>query len=162
MHWRREKGGQAWEKVKGDPNRRAFKKLVETGRALGIIAVDDKRPVGWCAFGRRADFPRLERTKAYRLIDSDPTGIWSVNCLFLDKDFRGRGLSELMVRAAIKAIRKRRGKLIEAYPVTLTRDGKQLPAVFSFTGPEIIYRRLGFTEVRRLAPSRPLYRLDLR
>jgi len=39
MHWRREKGGQAWEQAKGEPNRRAFRKLVESGQAHGIIAL---------------------------------------------------------------------------------------------------------------------------
>lgn len=164
MHWRREKGGQAWEKVKGEPNRLAFKKLVESGQAHGIVALVDERPVGWCAFGLRTEFPRLERTKAYRLSEQtakpdDP--IWSINCLFVDKSCRGLGLSQKLVETAVKEIHNHRGKIIEAYPVTLTSDGQKLPAAFSYTGPEIIYQRLGFKEVQRLAMSRPLYRLEL-
>jgi ribosomal protein S18 acetylase RimI-like enzyme len=164
MHWRREKGGQAWEKAKGEPNRRAFKKLVESDQAHGMVALDGDRPVGWCNFGRRSEFPRLERTKAYLLSDdkqSRTSEIWSINCLFVDKTCRGLGLSEKLVEGAIKAIRKRGGKIIEAYPVTLTQDGNKLPAAFSYTGPEIIYQRLGFKEIQRLAKSRPLYRLEL-
>ena len=165
MHWRREKGGQAWEKAKGEPNRRAFKKLIESGQALGMIALDGDRPIGWCSFGLRSEFPRLDRTKAYTLADDDvgmATDIWSVNCLFLDKEVRGQGVSQELVAGAVKAIRKRGGKIIEAYPTTLTSDGKKLPAAFSYTGPEIIYQRLGFKEVQRLAQSRPMYRLELR
>jgi len=45
--------------------------------------------------------------------------------------------------------------------VTLTGDGNKLPAAFSYTGPEIIFQRLGFKEVQRLAKSRPMYRLEL-
>ena len=165
MHWRREKGGQAWEKAKGEPNRRAFKKLVESGQAHGMIALDGDRPVGWCNFGRRSEFPRLERTKAYTLSDEDAArsaDIWSVNCLFVDKGCRGTGLSQELVAGAVKAIRKRGGKIIEAYPTPLTQGGQKLPAAFSYTGPEIIYQRLGFNEVQRLAQSRPMYRLELR
>ena len=164
MHWRRETGGQAWEKAKGEPNRRAFKKLVESDQAHGIVALDGDRPVGWCNFGLRSEFPRLERTKAYLLSDDQQPRsdeIWSVNCLFVDKTCRGLGLSESLVEGAIKAIRKRGGKIIEAYPVTLTQDGDKLPAAFSYTGPEIIFRRLGFKEIQRLAKSRPMYRLEL-
>jgi hypothetical protein len=166
MHWRREKGGQAWEKVKGDPNRRAFKKLVDSGRANGVLAIHDTTPVGWCSFGPRADFPRLERTKAYRysdraMVETDAE-VWSINCLFLTRDCRRKGLVTPMIETAIRAIRKRKGKLIEAYPVTLTQAGQKLPAAFSFTGPEIVFKRLGFKEVQRLAPTRPLYRLELR
>jgi GNAT superfamily N-acetyltransferase len=163
MHWRRAKGGQAWEKAKGEPNRRAFKKLVESGEAHGIVAICENRPVGWCSFGRRCEFPRLERTKAYIQAPSEQSGTstWSINCLFLDKEFRNRGLSQKMVEAAVKAISKRKGKSIEAYPVPLTKGGQKLPAAFSFTGPEIIYQRLGFKEVQRVSFSRPLYRLEL-
>ena len=165
MHWRREKGGQAWEKAKGEPNRRAFRKLVESGEAHGIIAMSDGRPVGWCSFGRRSDFPRLERTKAYTRTHKEQTEnheVWSINCLFLNKDFRQQGLSQKMVEAAVKAIRRHKGKLIEAYPVPLTKGGQKLPAAFVFTGPEIIYQRLGFKEVQRFSYSRPLYQLELR
>jgi len=165
MHWRCEKGGQAWEKAKGEPNRKALKKLVESGEAHGIIALAGKRPVGWCSFGRRSEFPRLERTKAYISTESGlphAAAIWSINCLFLDKEFRNQGLSQKLVETAVKAIRKSKGKLIEAYPVPLTKGGQKLPAAFAFTGPEIIYQRLGFQEVQRLSFSRPLYQLELR
>lgn len=165
MHWRREKGGKAWEEAKGEPNRKALKKLVESGEAHGIVALVGKRPVGWCSFGRRSDFPRLERTKAYIHAESGlshAATVWSINCLFLDKEFRNQGLSQKLAEAAIKAIRKHKGKLIEAYPVPLTEGGQKLPAAFSFTGPEIIYQRLGFKEVQRLSFSRPLYQLELR
>lgn len=172
MHWRRERGGQAWEKAKGEPNRRAFKKLVESGRAHGILARHGNQPVGWCSFGRRSDFPRLERTKAYRYavphtthgagdLKSKTHHVWAINCLFINKEYRGRGYSGKLVEVAVRAIRKRQGKHIESYPVTLTKDGRQLPPAFSFTGPEVIYRRLGFKEIQRLAPSRPLYCLEL-
>ena len=165
MHWRREKGGKAWEEAKGEANRKGLKKLVQSGVAHGIIALASTRPVGWCSFGRRSDFPRLERTRAYLRDDiekKDGTQVWSINCLFLDKEFRGQGLSQKLVEAAVTAIRKRKAKLIEAYPVPLTKAGQKLPAAFAFTGPEIIYQRLGFKEVQRLSFSRPLYRLELR
>ena len=165
MHWRREKGGKAWEDAKGEPNRKAFKKLLQAGQAHGMIALAGTQPVGWCSFGQRADFPRLERTKAYLRPASEMSrlpDVWCVNCLFLNKGFRSQGLSLKLVEGAVKAIRKRKGKLIEAYPVPLTKDGKKLPAAFVYTGPEIIYQRLGFKEVQRASYSRPLYQLELR
>jgi len=166
MHWRREKGGKAWEAAKGAPNRRAFKVLVESGQAHGVLAFDGATPVGWCAFGRRSEFPRLVRTRAYQYVDSavadgNASEVWSINCLFVLKSHRDQGISQAMVATAIEAIRKRHGRFVEAYPVTLTADGNKLPAAFAYTGPEIIFRRLGFKEVQRLSQSRPLYRLEL-
>ncbi|RKX26100.1 MAG: GNAT family N-acetyltransferase [Candidatus Zixiibacteriota bacterium] len=159
MHWRIPRGGKMWETAKGAPNRKAFHRLVKTGKACGILAFDGDEPVGWCSFGLRSDFPRTETIKAYRRADID--GVWSINCFYLAKEHRARGLGSLMAEAAVKAIRKRGGGMIEAYPVTLTKDGKKLPAAFSFTGPEIVFQRLGFKEIQRLSPSRPLYRLKL-
>jgi GNAT superfamily N-acetyltransferase len=162
MYWRREKGGRAWDEVKGKPNRQAFKKLVESGQAHGIIALAGNDPVGWCSFGPRLDFPRLDRTRAYRLDNEPSHPIWSINCLFLNRDYRGQGLAQEMAAKAVAAIKRRRGRIIEAYPVTLTKDGQRLPPAFAYTGPEIIYKRLGFKEYQRLAPSRPMYRLEIK
>ncbi len=157
MHWRIEKGGKTWEAAKGEPNRHAFKKLVESGKALGILAFDGDTPCGWCSFGKRNDFPRLDRTRAYRREDTE--GVWCINCFFLAKGYRGKNLGFLMAEEAVKAIERHKGKLVEAYPVTLTKDGNKLPPAFSYTGPEVLFQRLGFVEIQRLAPTRPLYRL---
>ncbi len=159
MHWRVEKGGKTWEAVQGEPNRETFKELVESGKAHGILAFEDAAPVGWCSFGKRSDFPRLERTKAYRREDTN--GVWCINCFFLAKGYRGKNLGFLMAEKAVKTIKRRKGKLIEAYPVTLSKAGNKLPSAFSYTGPEVLFQRLGFVEIQRLAPTRPLYRLEL-
>ena len=159
MHWRREKGGKAWEAVKGEPNRKDFRKLVTSGQAHGILAIDGSVPVGWCSFGKRTEFPRLDRTKAYRRDDIEK--VWSINCFYIAAGYRNQGLARSMAEAAVAAIKKRKGKLIEAYPTTLTKDGKRLPPAFSYTGPESIFQELGFKEIQRLAETRPLYRLEL-
>jgi ribosomal protein S18 acetylase RimI-like enzyme len=158
MHWRLPKGGKAWEAAKGEPNRRALKSLLAEGKVRGILAFDGSIPVGWCSFGRRVDFPRTETVKAYRRDDIE--NVWSINCFYVKKEYRRRGLVFLLAEAAVRAIRKCKGRVIEAYPVTLTQDGRKLPPAFSYTGPEIVFQRLGFREVQRLAPTRPLYRLE--
>lgn len=163
MHWRIAQGGKMWEAAKGEPNRLAFKELVQSGQARGIIALHNQQPMGWCSFGLRTAFPRLERTKAYRQTEPANRGdVWSINCLFINKEGRGQRLSIQLVQAAVEAIGRLNGTLIEAYPVTLTKDGQKLPPAFSFTGPEIIYQRLGFKETERRAQSRPLYCLELK
>lgn len=159
MSWRITPHGKTWSQACGEPNRKAFKKLVESGQAHGILAFDGKKPVGWCAFGLRTDFPHLESAKAYKRDDIDC--VWSINCFYIDKEYRNSGVATLMAEAAITAIGKRKGKVIEAYPAPLTKKGERLPATFVWTGPEAMFRRLGFKEVQRLSYSRPLYRLEL-
>jgi hypothetical protein len=66
-----------------------------------------------------------------------------------------------MLEAALKFIRKRKVKIVEAYPVTLTKDGKKLPAAFSYTGPIKIFTDGGFEIIQQTAPTRPLVRKKL-
>jgi GNAT superfamily N-acetyltransferase len=159
MFWRTPHGGKMWRDAVGETNHVAFRKLVKSGEANGILAFDGKKPIGWCAFGRRIDFPRTETMKAYARTDIEQ--VWSINCFFVLKDYRGSGVGELMGAAAVKAISKRKGKIAESYPVPLTKDGNKLPAAFVYTGPEAIFKKLGFKIVQRVSHSRPLYRLSL-
>jgi len=158
--WRVERGGKLWEQVKGKRARARMKKLTESGKALGILAFEGKRAVGWCSFGPRADFPRLETVRAYRRHDT--AGVWCVNCFFIARSHRGQGVARGLLQAALRAMRKRKVKMVEAYPVTTTRDGRRLAAAFSWTGPQKIFAEQGFTEIQRLSTSRPLVRLNLR
>jgi GNAT superfamily N-acetyltransferase len=159
MFWRIPHGGKMWRDAVGESNRKAFRKLIKDGQAHGILAFEGDRPIGWCSFGRRADFPRTETMKAYQR--EDAAEVWSINCFFVLKEYRNSGVGELMCQAAVKAVEKRKGKVAEAYPVPLTKDGKKLPAAFVYTGPEAIFKKVGFKEVQRLSYSRPLYRLSL-
>lgn len=159
MSWRVPHGGKAWRAACGEPNRKAMAKLVASGQAHGILAFDGSEPVAWCAFGKRAEFPRTETVKAYHRDDIE--NVWSINCFFIAKGYRNLGLSEQLAEAAVRAIRKRKGKIVEAYPTPLTKDGNKLPAAWVYTGPEIIFKRLGFKLTQRFSYSRPLYRLAL-
>ena len=149
-----------WQAAAGQPNRKSLRKLITGNKAHGILAFDDDTPVGWCSFGLRTEFPRTETVKAYHR--EDIGNVWSINCFYIEKNYRKSGVSELLLAAAVKAIKKRKGKLIEGYPTPLTKEGKQLPAAFVYTGPEVIFQRAGFKEIQRLSASRPLYRLALK
>jgi len=157
--WRVERGGKLWEATKGEPARLRMQELVQSGKANGILAFDGDRAVGWCSFGPRADFPRIETMKAYRHDASD--GVWSITCFFLAKGYRGQGVARKLLQEAIAAMRKRGVNVIEGYPIPLTKDGNKLPSTFNWTGPLRIFEDAGFTLVQRLSQSRPLVRLVL-
>ena len=55
------------------PARARMKTLVESGKALGILGFDGDVAVGWCSFGPRTDFLRIETVKAYRRDDGTST-----------------------------------------------------------------------------------------
>lgn len=157
--WRIPKGGKLWEETKGDKAHRMMRKLFAGGQITGLLAYDGAQPVAWCSFGPRVVFPRTERIKAYQRDDIE--GVWSVNCFFIDRRYRGQGLARLMLDAALKFMKKRKVKMVEGYPVTLTKDGNQLPAAFAYTGPLAVFERAGFEIVQQLSASRPLVRRRL-
>ena len=96
MHWRLKQS--EYDKQKGSGNRRAMKKLIESGKPPGIIGYLNKEPVAWCCVGPRKDFSKLERSRILKPIDDKP--VWSILCLFVAKSFRNAGLSSQVVEAA--------------------------------------------------------------
>lgn len=154
--WRVERGGRLWQETRGAKAKRMMKRLFQSNQITGLLAYDGYRAVGWCSYGPRSVFPRLDRTKAYRR--DDIAGVWSINCFFIDRNYRRQGLARSMLGAAVKFIRKRKVKIIEAYPVTMTKEGKRLPPAFSYQGPLKIFEDEGFEVVQQSAPSRPLVR----
>jgi GNAT superfamily N-acetyltransferase len=157
--WRVPKGGKMWDETKGAKAKRMTKALFKSNEITGLLAYDGDKPVGWCSYGPRSVYPRLERTKSYRRDDTE--GVWSVNCFFIDRHYRQKGLARQMLQAALKFMKKRKVKSLEAYPVTLTKDGKRLPPAFSYQGPLKMFEDEGFEIIQQLAPTRPLVRKPL-
>jgi GNAT superfamily N-acetyltransferase len=157
--WRLPRGGKLWTETKGPKAKRMMKALFASGDVTGLLAYDGDRPVGWCAFGPRTVFLRTERIKAYRRDDYDE--VWSINCFFIDRHYRGKGLSRQMLEAALRFMKRKRVKLVEAYPVPLTKDGNKLPAAFAYTGPLEIFLDAGFEIAQQMSASRPLVRKTL-
>ncbi len=152
MWWRLTQ--RAFEAQKGARNRRAMKRLVEAGPAPGILAYHRKEPVGWCAVAPREEFPRLDRSRILKPVDDKP--VWSVVCLFVRKDHRRQGVSTRLLKAAVDHVRKQGGQIVEGYAVESKRG--QMPDVFAFHGLADAYRAVGFKEVARRSPTRPIMR----
>lgn len=169
MHWRFAHGGKTWYAALGEPNRKAFKKLIESGKAQGVLAFDGKTPIGWCSFGKRVDFLRTETVKALRPVAWDSMtseerqanleSRWSINCFYIATGYRNLGVSRLLAKTAVAAMKKKKARIIEGYPVPLPKDGKKIPAAFAWTGTENVFRKLGFKRVQLLTPARPYYEL---
>lgn len=141
MHWRVEKGGAAWQACKGEPNRRAFFKLLRQGRAQGALAFADDKPVGWCNFGPIEEFPRLRRSRVLGHEAAPRT--WSINCFFVAPGWRRRGIAGGLLEAAVATAFERGARILEAYP-TPQRPDETLIAAFTWTGTRSLFAKAGF------------------
>jgi GNAT superfamily N-acetyltransferase len=157
--WWRVENRKSWTQIIGARAKEAFKNLIQTGKAHGVLAFADDEPVGWCSFGPRTDFPGLERVKAYER--NDTSDVWSITCFFIHRKWRRKGVTRGLLRAAVEAMRKRSVQIVEGYPVTTTKDGRRLSSGLAFTGPLKLFEELGFKTVQSINPLKPLVRLEL-
>lgn len=126
---------------------------VEQGRFVGLLASDETgRPVGWCSFGPREDFPVLARSPVMKPVDD--VAVWSIVCFVIPGPLRKQGIAEALLRAAQAEV-ARRGEVLEAYPVDPSPGARASDLWFGTTS---MFRRAGFVEVARRRPSRPIMR----
>lgn len=151
MFWRMKKPD--FVKGSGEPNKRALKKLVNKGAPTGILAYLGADPIGWCAIAPRHDLIKLELHRTLKRIDDWP--VWSIVCLFVAKEFRQKGASVALIKAAAEWAQAQGANIVEAYP---TEPGKKLPDPFVYTGIASAFRKAGFKEVARPARTRPIFR----
>jgi len=155
MWWRLKRS--VFEKQKGAANKRALRKIVDSGAPPGILAYANGEPVGWCAVGPRETYPVLENSRILKRVDGEP--VWSVVCLFVRKDWRRKGVTVQLLEAAAEFARKNGATLIEGYPVEPNKP--DIPGAFAWTGLASGFRKAGFTEVARRSPTRPVMRRKL-
>ncbi|MBL7995575.1 GNAT family N-acetyltransferase [bacterium] len=155
MTWRLKKS--EFDMHKGAGNKKLMKKIVWGGKEPGIIAYNQGIPVGWCAVAPRTEFIRLEGSRVLAPIDDLP--VWSITCFFITKEFRRKGLSTELLKAVIAYGKKKKVKILEAYPAEPYTDN--IPAAFAWTGIPSAFLKAGFTEAARRSKARPIMRYYL-
>lgn len=142
-----------WETGKGAGNRRAMRRIVASGGVPGVLAYRGRRPVGWCSVAPREQFSFLSRSRVLAPLDERP--VWSVSCLFVDREFRRQGVSVALLGAAADFAARRGARIVEGYP---TEPRGKLPDAFAWTGIPSAFLGAGFREVMRRSPVRPIMR----
>ena len=146
-----------FEQMKGEVNRSVMRAHVEVGDEPGLLAYLDGEPVGWCAFGPRKSYPRLQRSRSLKAVDDQP--VWSVVCFYISRKQRHKGLTTALLRAVIEEVRRRGGKIVEGYP-NLPRPEANADA-FIYMGMASAFEKAGFIEVARAGSRRVIMRYDL-
>lgn len=156
MYWKMKRKEYDEKRIDGR-TKSAIRKIVKSGIIPGLVAYHKEVPVGWIAIEPRQAYPVLNNSRILQPIDDK--SVWSITCLFVKKEFRRKGISEQLIRAAAAYAKKKKAKIVEAYPVE-TKSDKTAPP-FIFTGVVSAYVNAGFKEVVRRSETRPVMRLEL-
>jgi GNAT superfamily N-acetyltransferase len=150
MYWRI---GAAYRKRPSERNRKDFRRIVKDGPSPGLLAFAGNLAVGWCQITACDSLPWLDH--AWRLRRVDDAAVWSISCFYIRIGYRRRGVMTALIEAAVAAARKAKAPAVEAYPL----DGDLSPSSTS-TGYAATFARLGFKEVARRSPERPIMRYE--
>jgi GNAT superfamily N-acetyltransferase len=123
---------------------------VEEGVPIGILGYLEDRPVAWCSIAPRETYRPLGGP-----LDSADKNIWSLVCLFIKREYRGRGLTHELIQAAIAYAIARGATTIEAYPAE-----RNSPS-YRFIGFVDTFASLGFREIGRTGQRRHVMRLHV-
>lgn len=134
-----------------------MKKIAAGRNVPGLLFYNGKDVIGWCSIAPRENFPALENSRILKRVDDKK--VWSLNCFFIKKGFRRKGISSTMLKDVIEYVKKKKGKIIEGYPVEPKKEN--YPSVFAWTGYASSFRNAGFEEVIRRSPTRPIMRYYL-
>jgi predicted GNAT family acetyltransferase len=141
--------------------RDAFKALVDAGPPPGLLAYDGPVAAGWVAISPRRAVHRFNITKASTPADersADLDRTWAITCFYVRTTYRKQGMTQALAEGALRYARKNKARCVE---VCAIEPDKPLSWGEGFVGVASALRPLGFIEVARQSPKRPLLRLDL-
>ena len=135
-------------------NHQDKKDLVKKGCSHGILVYSHGEAVGWCQYGPKEELPRIDAGHMYKklLLDSEGKRLWRITCFWVDRRHRNRGVASAGLKAALNAIRKKGGGLVEAYPA----KRKGFPA--DWFGTLSMFKSEGFAVVAPFGKSNALVR----
>jgi GNAT superfamily N-acetyltransferase len=146
--------GADWEQRTREENRATKASLISEGRAHGLLAYVDGRPVGWCHAAPKSTLPRIGQYEDLKSAD-DPT-LGAIVCFVVAAPYRGQGLARKLLDAACDELRDLGMKEVEAYP-----PGESLSEARSYHGPLRMYLDAGFKVVGHDRDGDPIVRRSL-
>jgi GNAT superfamily N-acetyltransferase len=138
--------GKDWDATaKAGPEHRAARaSLISAGKAQGLLAYIDDKPVGWCNAQPRTSFVNMRSYKVALTELEERVG--SIMCFVVAPDYRGKGVCTALVRAACDKFRRDGLRIAEGYPTTKPQKTSwEIPwAEANYKGPLNVYLKNGF------------------
>jgi ribosomal protein S18 acetylase RimI-like enzyme len=127
-------------------NRRLKRTYVEQGRAHAALVFDGDQAVAWCQYGTPEELPNMKHRKDYESA-GDPPPDYRLTCIFIDRDYRRKGLTWIALNGALDLIAQAGGGVVEGYPQDLS-DGRRVGNSFLYSSTRALYERAGFSYIR--------------
>ncbi len=129
-----------WENRTGSQNRIAAEQQIRDGELKGFLAYNGDMPVGFCNVNAKQSYC-FDKYRT-EMSNTGIKGIVSVVCFVIDPNFRRRGVSRLLLEAAIEHYMGSEYKIIESYPSSNT-----LKEADNYHGFTKLYTEKGFKTV---------------
>jgi len=149
-----------WKAMSRDARRAGLHAIVRAGPPPGILAYRDGTAVGWVAVGPRPSVAQFNGSRLSRPPDGDDESarIFAITCFYVRAGHRRQGLTGSLARAAIGFARQHGARALDVCAIDTTRP---LAWGEGFVGIASAFLELGFVEIARRSPTRPLLRLGL-
>lgn len=130
--------------------------LVEQRRSHGILVYNGRTPIGWCQFVPKNELRFKDRAEA--------GAAWFLTCFVVDPRYRGHGVTGFALHAALEAIERRGGGVVEGAatamvpgpPPTVERRDAHIEGDIVFSGGKAMVRFR--YEIEGVGPVTALYR----
>jgi len=137
-------------KERGAHRRAQKENRVRQGTAHAALVYDGVTCIGWCQFGAPEELPRIKHLRVYSE-GSFELPQWRITCFFVDKAYRGQGVSSAALAGALEEIARQGGGTVESYPEDVT--DRNVSASFLYNSRLSMFERQGFERVRRLGKN---------
>lgn len=98
---------------------------------VGLLCYDNSEAIAWCSIAPRESYRELSG-------DNSMTNVWSLVCFFIKKEYRQKGITEELIKQAIKYAKDNGANYVEAYPVDPDSPS------YRFMGFKPMFDKLGF------------------
>lgn len=130
----------------GEKGRPWKERLVREGKAHAALVFDGDSAVAWCQYGSPEELPRIYHLKEWEAGLTGKPPAYRITCIFVDRDYRRKGLAGVAVRGVLDLIAKAGGGVVEGYPHDL--QGKKMRSQFLYSATRTLFEEVGFSYER--------------
>lgn len=129
---------------------------VNEGSSHAALLLDGREAVAWCQYGSPVELPNIYHRKQYEA-ELDRLPDYRITCIFVDKKYRRKGLTALVLRGALGLIAQAGGGVVEGYPHHT--DGQKVSVLYD--GTRSLFEEAGFDHVRPKALKNCVMRAEI-